>query len=99
MGQLFHVKINAHLQWQVKRTRTGVVGTCVPLGLSLEASDEAELRTLIPESLFNFFIIHFEDRTLEGFLRRQGWTAHGALPPSDEASVSFDVPWDVVHAP
>lgn len=98
MGQLFHVKIDANLQWRVQRTRSGVVGTCEPLGLTLEASDETELRSLIPESLFNFFQIHFEDKTLESFLRRQGWSAHGALPPTPEASVQFDVPWDVVHA-
>ena len=92
------VHIDATLQWQLVRTARGAfLAVCEPLGLTLEADDEAEARSIIGEGLHHFFLDHFEEGTLERFLAMKGWRLLSPLPQRGEPSsvVRFDVPWSV----
>jgi hypothetical protein len=96
------IQINAQLQWQLRRTASGsIIAECQPIGLVLEAEDEAEARSVVEEGLHYFFLDHFEEGTLERFLRERGWTS-STIPPRPSAGdiVRFAVPWtaEPVHA-
>jgi len=96
------IKINAQLAWQINRTAQGaVLAICEPLGLVLEAADEAEAHSLIGEGLHYFFLDHLEEGTLERFLSSKGWALGSPLPqhmtPGNDP-VRFDVPWSVEGA-
>ena len=103
MAQETTVQINAHLVWRFTKTpRGGVIAECDPLGLVLEADDEAEAKSIVEESLHYFFLDHFAEGTLADFLRSRGWSLQSPLPPKplEGDLVRFNVPWTVepVHA-
>jgi hypothetical protein len=82
----------------VKTSRGTLVGICDALGLTVEANDEAELRSMIPEAQHFLMVDLLEDGELPKFLHDRGWRAMGPLPPHvPEGGVKFDVPFRVEH--
>jgi hypothetical protein len=85
------IHIEAELPWRLESTAKGVLVTCEPLALVLEADDESEARSLIPEGLHNFFAVHWEAHSLSDFLDTKGWAFYIDLSPGD--GVRFHVRW------
>lgn len=96
------INIQANLAWAVHRSEAGnLIAECEPLGLTLQAESDEELRSLIAEAQHVLFLDLLEDGELEGFLRRHGWTPSGPLPAKAEG-VLFSAPFTMVpqqHAP
>lgn len=95
------VQIQAQLVWGIKRLVSGSwMGVCEPLGISLEAEDEPELRSMIEEAHHTLFLDLMESGELAQFLRDRGWSTKGPIPVGPvDMGVRFDVPFTVVPAP
>ena len=100
MSTVATITIQANLVWAVTRTTRGtLVAFCDPLGLTVEADDDVELRSLIAEAQHVLLIDLFEDGELPRFLLDRGWTPNRPLPvASPEGGVMFDVPFRVEPA-
>jgi hypothetical protein len=92
------VTINANVPWIVFPSSTSkhLIAVCDPLNLSLEAVDEEELRSLIPEALHALFSDLFADNELDAYLREKGWQAAN-LPARPDGDVKFHVPWHIAQ--
>ena len=94
------IVVETELTWKVKRLPSGrLVGVCDPLGLTLEAADEVELRSLAGEATHFLFLDLFEDGLLDEFMRVRGWkmkTRPQRLDP--EMPITFEVPFTFDHA-
>ncbi len=90
------IQIQATINWLVQRTPSGAwVGVCDPLGLTVEASDEVELRSVIGEAQHYLFLDLLEDGELDRFLRERGWHATAPIPLTIPEGVRFDVPFNL----
>ncbi len=94
------IQILAQVTWQAKRNVRGVwIGVCEPLGLTLEAQSDSDLKSLIEETHHTLFLDLLEDGELEHFLRDRGWEARGFIPQRmPEGGVRFDVPYELREA-
>ncbi len=94
------IRIETVLTWQIQRLPSGrLLGVCDPLGLSLEAADEAELHSLADEATHFLLLDLFEDGLLDEFLKVRGWemkTRPQRLDP--EAPITFEIPFTFAHA-
>jgi hypothetical protein len=93
------VTINANVPWRVYKSKTSnrLIGVCDPLNLCLEAADEHEMKSLIPEALHVLMTDLFADNELDQYLREKGWHAVN-LPTRPDGDVQFDIPWHIVGA-
>jgi hypothetical protein len=106
--QTMTIQIDAKVQWARKRLQSGAwIGVCDALGLTIEASNEAELVSMIEESMSLLFMDIFADGELEQFLQARGWMAKSPIPTGIQAGIEngvrFDVPfelrpWSAVNA-
>ena len=99
----YQVNVRAQLVWEFRKTRAGaMLGVCDALALTLQAETAEELRSMIDESLHYFFLDHFEEGTLDAFLRRRGWESDQALPARHDVMpedlLRFNVPWIVAES-
>jgi len=94
------ITIQANLRWGVVKTARGtLVAICDPLGLTVEADDDAELHSVIAEAQHVLMVDLFEDGELHAFLRDRGWSPNVPLPQVlPEGGVKFDVPFSVEPA-
>ncbi len=97
MGAMTTVHINAQLVWQARRTPSGnIVAACDDLGLTVQASTDDELHSMINEVLYNVFVDLLEEGQLERFLLDRGWRPNIPLPRAiPEDGIAFDVPFTV----
>lgn len=94
------IRIDAKIEWQAKALPSGRwIGVCDPLGVTVEAVDQAELRSVIEETHYTLFLDLLEDGELERFLRDRGWEARVPIPSGvPTGGVNFEVPFEVVQA-
>lgn len=94
------IQIQAQMVWKAKPLTTGGwIGVCDPLGVTIEASDQAELRSMIEETHHTLFLDLLQDGELEQFLHERGWQAHVPIPTGvPQGGVRFDVPFQVEQA-
>jgi hypothetical protein len=98
--QTMTIQIDAKLGWATKKLRSGAwIGVCDALGLTVEASNEQELRSMIEESISVLFADIFADGEMDQFLRSHGWMAKSPIPTEIqtgiENGVRFDVPFEL----
>lgn len=96
-SQTMTIHIKAQLAWSRKRLQSGAwIAVCDALGLTVEANDEAELRSMIAETHHFLFLDLFQDGELDRFLRDRGWATSTPMPaPSPESGVRFEVPFEL----
>jgi predicted RNase H-like HicB family nuclease len=94
------VQIEANVQWEVIRdAESGMwIGVCHALNLNAAGETWAELQACIAESIGLLLEDLFADGELDMFLRAQGWSPLGALPPRGDR-VRFDVPFSLERRP
>jgi hypothetical protein len=98
--QTMTIQIDANIAWGMKRLPSGgYIAVCDGLGLTVEAKDEPELRSMIEETLSILFLDIFSDGEMDQFLRSHGWMAKSPIPTEIqtgiENGVQFDVPFEL----
>jgi hypothetical protein len=95
------IQIEANnIVWTVQPQRSGqLVAWCDLLGLTVEGDNEADLASLIAESMHVLFMDLFEDGDLPAFLSEHGWRPHHPLPSArPDDGVLFKVPYGTTPA-
>lgn len=94
------IQINANLVWATARLPSGVwIGICDPLGITVEADNEEDLRSVIQEAHHTLFVDLLEDGELAKFLADRGWKTQSPIPQAiPEEGVRFEVPFRTVSA-
>jgi len=98
--QTMTIQIDAKIPWARKQLNSGAwIGVCDALGLTIEASNEAELVSMIEESMSLLFQDIFADGELDRFLQAHGWMAKSPIPLEIQAGIEngvrFDVPFEL----
>lgn len=93
------VRIQANVHWVTFESAASrrLIGVCDELNLSLEADDQEELQSLIPEAMNLLFADLLGDNELDQFLRERGWSAEGDLARPD-GDIQFKLPFQLVAA-
>jgi len=99
------VQVQANVQWKCVRTRDGLhwVGSCDPLGLTVQSETYGELLDTIASTLDAILRDLLASNELDQFLRDKGWQVLSRdLIQGRPADVRFDVPFfpipDLVRA-
>ncbi len=83
----------------IRRGRGPLVAFCDALGLTVEADNQEELRSVIAEAQHVLMLDLLEDGELPRFLSDRGWTPSVPLPSkAPKMGVRFDVPFTVAPA-
>lgn len=98
------IEIKTTIPWKLHYSASGqLIAECEPLGLTLQADDEEEMRSLINEAQHVLFLDLLEDGELPAFLSRHGWTPSQPLPAKvGDDGVLFSAPFKLErqqHAP
>jgi hypothetical protein len=86
------IRVQANVQWEVRRMGDLWMAACEPLKLTVEAGTYGELMESISETLDAVLVELMASNELPRFLQTHGWSLVTPLPAKTKG-VRFDVPF------